>query len=259
MTSLTVNYSPGLLDLLQTGEAPVQGIEFTPWQSPQKIAGLRGQLPGLAFHFHHGNLLAQLKWDAGAVERLRAFLACTDTPWVSAHLSMLPPGVAWLAHRIGIYLREPDPGLSFDWMVDEAGRLGEISGLPVLLENMPAFRRRRYLDEIKPDRIRRALGETGAGLLLDLPHARSAAHALDVDVRDYLTRLPLDQTCQIHVSGPRMKGQALIDAHQPMGEEDYALLEWALAQTKPEVVTLEYSKDKQALAEQLASLAAMLS
>jgi len=41
-------------------------------------------------------------------------------------------------------------------------------------------------------------------------------------------------------------------------DEDYRLLEWALAHTDPEVVTLEYYQEKEPLRQQLTRLAAML-
>lgn len=263
MIQLTVNYSQALHELIRAGQAPVQGIEFGPWYSPQKIAGLRGQLPGLLFHFHHGNLLAQLKLVPGARDTLRAYLACTETPWVSAHLSMLPPAVAWLAVRTGLYLAGPDPEASSCALIEQVRALQAQVALPVLLENMPSFPTRRYIHEVDPARIRRALKETGAGLLLDLPHARTAAHVMGLDVHAYLAQLPLERTRQIHVCGPRVRRRlfgkpALVDAHEPMQAEDYALLEWALERTNPEVVTLEYFKEKEPLAEQLARLAEIL-
>ncbi len=263
MIQLTVNYSQALHELIRAGQAPVQGVEFGPWYSPQKIIRLREQLPGLAFHFHHSNLLAQLKLVPGAGEMLRAYLACTETPWVSAHLSMLPPGVAWLAVHAGLYLPGPDPKTSFSTLVEQVGELQAQVELPILLENMPSFPTRRYIHEVDPVLIRQVLDETGAGFLLDLPHARTAAQVLGLDVYNYLAQLPLERTRQIHVCGPRVRRRrfgkpALVDAHEPMQAEDYALLEWTLRRTNPEVVTLEYFKEKGPLAEQLARLAEIL-
>jgi uncharacterized protein (UPF0276 family) len=264
MIQLTVNYSQALHDLIEAGQAPVQGIEFGPWYTAQKIVALRMQFPELLFHFHHSNLLAQLKQVPGAAETLRTVLACTETPWVSAHLSMLPPGVAWLAAHAGLYLPGPPAERSYREMIEQVNVLKEQVDLPVLLENMPSFPTRRYLHEVDPLRIRRALEETGSGLLLDLPHARTAAHVLELEVHDYLAQLPLERARQIHVCGPRLRRRrfgtpALVDAHEPMQAEDYALLEWTLERVQPEVVTLEYFKDKEPLVEQLDRLAEILS
>jgi uncharacterized protein (UPF0276 family) len=59
-------------------------------------------------------------------------------------------------------------------------------------------------------------------------------------------------------SEPRMRDGRLCDAHEPMQEMDYALLEWVLGRTHPQVVTLEYVRDPAALREQLARLRQIL-
>jgi len=46
----------------------------------------------------------------------------------------------------------------------------------------------------------------------------------------------------------------LSDAHQPLLKDDYDLLEFILAKTHPQVVTLEYIQEADALREQLGRL-----
>ena len=84
------------------------------------------------------------------------------------------------------------------------------------------------------------------------------AAALEIEVHDYLDRLPLDRVVQIHVSGPRMRNGRLADVHEPLQEIDYALLDFILAKTCPQVVTLEYVRERDALREQLYRLASVL-
>lgn len=123
---------------------------------------------------------------------------------------------------------------------------------------MPSLSPRRYAHEVDPLRIRRIIEETGTGFLLDLAHARVVASLFQRDIHEYLQQLPLERTVQIHVSGPRLRKGILSDAHEPMQEEDYRLLQWALERTHPQVVTLEYYKEKNALAEQLSRLTAIV-
>jgi len=59
---------------------------------------------------------------------------------------------------------------------------------------------------------------------------------------------------EIHVSGPRLLDGVLTDCHEPLQEEDYRLLAWVLERTRPRMVTLEYARDKAALAEQIRRL-----
>jgi uncharacterized protein (UPF0276 family) len=257
MTQLSVNYSEGLLELIQDGLAPIQAIEFGPWLQPERIASLRHELPSLTFHFHHSNLIGRLQWDPKAIHRLHAYLSCTDCPWISAHIALLPSIITLLALELKLYLPLPSPDAAALRFIDRAIWLQRHVALPLILENMPTFPTQRYAHEVDPCRIRQILDETGAGFLLDLAHARIAAGVFHWDVHEYLERLPLERTVEIHVSGLRQRKGVLYDAHEPMEEEDYRLLEWALERTRPEVVTLEYFRDKGKLEEQLGRLAAL--
>ena len=99
-----------------------------------------------------------------------------------------------------------------------------------------------YADQAR-DRIAEALLETGCDMLLDLSHSRVSGGLLGLPDEEYLFRLPLGRVVEVHVSGPRPKDGILRDMHEPMGEEDYALLGWLLRRTHVEAVTLEYWKD----------------
>ena len=131
--------------------------------------------------------------------------------------------------------------------------------LPILIENMPAFPTRKYAFETSAETISEILTRTGADLLLDLAHARVVASVFGLDVHDYLGSLPLEEVRQIHTSGPRAKGGVLHDAHEELAEEDYRLLAWALERCDPEVMTLEYFKDKHRLGEQLVRIRELVS
>ena len=131
--------------------------------------------------------------------------------------------------------------------------------LPILIENMPAFPTRKYAFETSAESISEILARTGADLLLDLAHARVVASVFGRDVHDYLAELPLEKVRQIHTSGPREKGGVLHDAHEVLEEQDYRLLAWVLERCDPEVVTLEYFKDKHRLGEQLVRIRELVS
>jgi uncharacterized protein (UPF0276 family) len=63
---------------------------------------------------------------------------------------------------------------------------------------------------------------------------------------------------QLHVSGPRMHDGRLVDSHEPLQEEDYALVDFILARARPKVVTLEYIRRRDPLEEQLQRLRRIL-
>ena len=92
------------------------------------------------------------------------------------------------------------------------------------LENMPATPLLNNGFESAPATIRRVLSTLDTGLLLDLAHARVAAAFQQMTVEDYLMALPLGRVWQIHVSGVREVDGMLRDAHEPLQEADYEIL-----------------------------------
>ena len=136
-------------------------------------------------------------------------------------------------------------------------RLRQAFALDVILENQTlvyggSFRPPYMEGCADPAFINGAIGATGCDLLLDLAHGRVNAEHLGMAVEDYLQALPLEKTREIHLSGCRAGTDgALADAHEELAEEDYALLEWLLARVRPQVLTLEYDGDGEALVRQL--------
>jgi uncharacterized protein (UPF0276 family) len=63
---------------------------------------------------------------------------------------------------------------------------------------------------------------------------------------------------QIHTSGPRLRNGVLDDAHDSLEEEDWATLQWTLERTRPQIVTLEYFRERSPLLEQLILLRQIL-
>jgi hypothetical protein len=115
-----------------------------------------------------------------------------------------------------------------------------------------------YHFEAQPARITMVIERTGCGWVLDIGHARVAAHTLGMDIHDYVTALPLERVVQVHVSGVRERGGRLIDAHEPLQGADYALLRYLLERAHPRTVTLEYIHERGAVLDQLVRLRDLL-
>ena len=250
---LTAKLSDGLFDLVQAGAVQIDGVEANPWLGIDQVRAYRRQLPGCAFYFHHADLASRLAWMPGTGRLLREYIEATQTPWLSFHCALLPPGYVPVAMKLGWFLPPPNPARSVKRLVAGVEKLRDLD-LPILLENMPSFPTRKYAFETSVETISEVLALTGADLLLDIAHARVVASVFGLDVHRYLGGLPLEKARQIHVSGPRAKGGVLYDAHEVLAEEDYRVLAWVLARCEPEVVTLEYFRDKQRLREQLVRL-----
>ena len=80
---------------------------------------------------------------------------------------------------------------------------------------------------VEPELIRRLVEETGVGLLLDISHARIAAHSIGMPERAYMEALPVDQTHELHFTGLHRLNGRLAD-HLPVLESDWPALAWVL-------------------------------
>ena len=254
MIRLTADLSDPLLDLIHDDQALIDGVEVGPWFSVRQICDYRQALPGLPFYFHGGDLIERVGLIPGTFAKIKAYLRCTASPWVSIHITMWLPGMVWLMLRRGWRLPLPNPERAARRLVRQVLRLARSIPVPVILENVEPLPFPGYHFEVQAEHITEVLEGAGCGFVLDTGHARVSAAALDVDVHDYITRLPLHRVVQLHVSGPRVRDGRLVDAHEPMGEIDYALLDFVLARTHPRVVTLEYIRERDALREQLLHL-----
>lgn len=179
---------------------------------------------------------------------------CTQSPWISVHIELLPLHVYLLSTRFGLHLDPPDINRSIRKFVHQLEKLKGFNELPLILENLPSLPDRKYCYAAGTDVITEILETTDSGLLLDISHARLAASFQGMDVHEYLEKLPLDRTKQIHVSGIREWNGHLLDAHESLQKEDYAILRWVLGKCKPLVVTLEYFREQEPLRKQLWAL-----
>ena len=249
---LFCDHSPGLVHLYNTGQVPLNGVEFNPFTPPKQIEALRSSYPGLPFEFHASNV-GRVPFSLRKLDRYNR--ACSESEWVSIHLSLVPSLVLFCAFRLGLALPMGAPDRLERRFIRQVERLSARVSLPLILENMPATPLLNNGFESAPAAIRRVLSTLDTGLLLDLAHARVAAAFQQMTVEDYLMALPLERVRQIHVSGVREVNGVLRDAHEPLQEADYEILEWVLQRTRPEIVTLEYFReDRAALKEMLIRL-----
>jgi uncharacterized protein (UPF0276 family) len=188
------------------------------------------------------------------MRKLSMYIELTETTWTSFHINLLPLHVLLLALHTRIYLPPPNPDTATQQFIKDVKYFSVKCILRLILENMPSTLPNKYNFQSDPERLTHILETTDCDLLLDLPHAQIAANRFGMDVHKYLECLPLQRTRQIHVSGTRYRNGHHYDAHEPLQEHDYDLLEWTLMRTTPEVVTLEYFREHDALRQQLLKL-----
>lgn len=245
----TTNTSDELVKLAQSGQANVDGFEIGEYLPIEKLRAYRQALPGWKFYFH-GRFVQHVCFAE--------YLPLTDNTFTSLHLHPIDLWRIDLAFHFGIHMPFLNPRAEIDRYVERIRQVKSTLGMPLILENLELVRNARYRFGAEPEVIAEVLERTACDLLLDIGHARVASAYRGIDVRDYIKRLPLGRVTQVHISGPRPKGNYLYDAHETLQDEDYALLEWTLERTHPQMLTLEYHQDVRAWQEQVGRIRKLL-
>jgi uncharacterized protein (UPF0276 family) len=197
--------------------------------------------------------------EQGDVLRVtRRRLEQTKAPWLSIHLGF---SAAEIKFDKTMQALSPtiDRETLLETIITNTRGLAENIEVPLLLENLDYNPGGAYEFICEPSFISEGLERTNTDMLLDIAHARVSASHFGVSIKDYLAELPMKRVKQLHISGPRLDGETLRDAHEPLQIEDYELLETVLSVAKPDVVTLEYKKEEKALLEQLRRLSQVVS
>lgn len=240
---LSVSHSTALETLILTEQVRVDAIEWVDELSLNEIRSGRSRLKGISAHFHPGSV----RFSKAGLRHLTNYLAiCPESEVLSIHLTLLPRWISQPALKWGLHMPDWSGHSAVERFVSQVRWLQERFDLPVILENMRALHPSLYRYETEPDNIRRVLADTGCELLLDIAHARIAAEARQLNVREYLNQLPLELIRQLHVNGARPDPRTgrLFDAHESMREEDFELLEWVLARATPRWLTFEYFREE---------------
>lgn len=229
---LAVNYSPAAAELFRAGRLDVDLFKCPPW--PDLIEAARAHRP-VYVHFP----LKAGRAEPVALDGAAQWLVMTETPHVNAHLE---PQVRPEAGALS------GPEEATERTLRDVRLLAATFGADrVVVENVPYAGLGSKYDPLvaDPGFIRRSVQETGCGFLLDLAHARIAAEALSVDVREYVSLLPVERLRELHVTGVHTHEGQRRD-HLPMTEADWELFEWALQAIHrgrwgtPRIVAFEY-------------------
>jgi uncharacterized protein (UPF0276 family) len=261
---LSVNYSVELAELLREGRVAVDRIKCADW--PDMIAAARGLGRPVYVHF---------PLDAGSptgrppnFEAASVMARETDTPYVNLHLT------TWQRDFPDYPADSTDPTLidlvTRRMLADVRAAIDVVGRERIILENIPYFGPGTEFHRacVEPAVIRRVVEDTGCGFLLDLSHARIAAHYLDVDEHEYVAQLPLAQLRELHVTGVRFLKTRLAD-HMDLRDEDWSWVRFACDRIRagdwprPWTLALEYGgvgepfkwrSDKTVLADQVPCL-----
>lgn len=237
---LAVNYSPQLDELIRVGQAEVDLLKCADWPELVEPAQKLGPVY-VHFPIHAGDG-KPVDWNA-----VREWMDLTDTRKVNMHLIATTkdfPDIPFTSrsaeHRDRV----------IEAMVRDVLAAGKVVGVEnIVVENLPTV---PADDGVNPlhcaveiDTIRAVIEQTGCGLLLDIDHARSAADVLNVDPRTYMDALPVDRMGELHMTGCRRIGNAIL-GHLPMNTEDWEFFDWAIERFRsgawktPDIYAFEY-------------------
>ncbi|HEY52399.1 MAG TPA: DUF692 family protein [Caldilineae bacterium] len=292
--NFALNCSPQAAELVQTGQIQIDLFKCPAW--PELITKaldigpayvhfpLRvGDGSGNAFNTEAGQP-ADWTW-------IEQILQQTGTRYVNLHLH--PP------RQTGVL---PDDGYGPAATVETTTRL--IRDVEALAKHFGAERitvengynldrqplRPAYFAEV----ISEVVEATSCGFLFDLSHARMASEILGVPVEEYVAKLPLHATRELHITGIQYTGDYWLERmqqegvdpamianisgrimdHLPLVDEDWEVMRWAAESIQqgiwntPDIVALECggygpfwqaTLDEKALAEQVPRLYDMFS
>jgi uncharacterized protein (UPF0276 family) len=237
---LAINYSTQAAMLLEQGKIELDRFKTMDW--PDMIAAARRFRP-VAVHFglEAGNgRVKTLDWDAVA-----RMLDDTGTPHLNLHLAPtirdypgIPVDQAAPEARAEIFKR---------MLKDVRRAVKRLGAERVIIENVPyrGPEDKVFRLAVEPETIQAIVAETGCGLLLDISHARIAAHSLGVAARDYMQRLPVSSLRELHFTGLHDLNGRLQD-HLSILERDWPYLDWVLERirlgewSQPWLLAFEY-------------------
>ncbi len=236
----TINFSPQAAQLFADGKIRVDRFKCPDW--PDMIEEARALAPVYVHFPLDAGTLSGRPVDLDAVGAMRRE---TNTPFVNYHL------VAYGRDFHEVRADTEDPRVTAAVIERACGALTpaveRFGAECVILENIPYFGATgKYMrPSVDQTVLRRVLDDTGCGMLLDLSHARIAAHYLGVDPHAYVESLPVSRLRELHLTGVAWVDGKLLD-HMGLADEDLAWTQWAVDRIaagdwrRPDLIAFEY-------------------
>ena len=221
-----INYSTQAAQLLASGRIEIDRFKSPDW--PDLIRAAISFRP-VAVHFGLDAGSGELhKADWQQVESLRDQ---TGTPYVNLHLASRPadfPGFP-----VEVPEEDQERQVLEKLFADVQAVVDHFGAEQVIIENAPYYGAggRILRPAVDPQAIRKISEQTGCGLLLDISHARIAAHTLRIPAEDYMAQLPVERLRELHFTGLHNLDGRLQD-HLPVLDWDWPVLEWALGRVR---------------------------
>lgn len=147
--------------------------------------------------------------DEEYLAKLSDVVAAAKPAWFSDHICFTRSDGVKIGHLAPVPFTEEALGV----FVRNIERVRDRIDVPLILENITYNIEYPWSEMSETEFIRRLLGETDCGLLLDVANLYINSQNLGFDWRQYLDGLPLERVVQVHFVGEHSSGERLIDAH----------------------------------------------
>jgi uncharacterized protein (UPF0276 family) len=191
-------------------------------------------------------------FDAGYLRQLGEFLSRIEVPWHSEHLCLGGVGDRFFHDLLPLPFTEEAARTASQRLIEVRDAIDK----PLALENVSYYAPQGSHGLAEADFVVEVLEHADAKLLLDVNNIYVNSRNFGFDPKAYLDKIPVDRVVQIHVAGHFVRDDGLrIDTHgEPVPDDVYALLDYALRKVGPVPVLLERDNNIPPLGELLSEV-----
>lgn len=191
-------------------------------------------------------------FDRSYLNELRAFLSDLEIPWHSEHLCLGTVGDRFFHDLLPLPFTEEAAQIASQRLIE----VRDAIDLPLALENASYYAPQCEDGLTEADFVVEVLERADAKLLLDVNNIYVNSRNFNFDPRAYIDKIPAERVVQIHVAGHFVRDDGIrIDTHgEPVPDDVYQLLDYALRKIGPVPVLLERDNNVPPLDELLAEV-----
>jgi hypothetical protein len=147
--------------------------------------------------------------DEAYLNRLAGLARRYEPAWVSDHLCWTSVG----GHHAHDLLPLPYTAEALDHVVGRVGRVQDVLGGPIALENVSSYVAYRHSAMPEWEFLAAVARRAGCGILLDINNIYVSARNHGFDPIAYLDGIPAGSVWQFHLAGHSDRGRFLLDTH----------------------------------------------
>lgn len=236
---LSCNYVSELRELINEGKIDIDYVKFPAINDDMTKLEEALEVKSVMFHgfppYNYFLNLGSSDMKSVPFDELNEVIIRTRTPHISGHMNTIKNN--YLNYDGSIKYKNKVQNAMIENIIFIMNNIS----VPFLGENVFANNNSNKIDTCaEPEFISNVINETGCGFLFDITHAMISAQNLDLSFTDYINKLPMDKTYEIHLSGSKIVDGRLVDIHGNLNDEYYEILEYLLKNTPAKYVTFEY-------------------